>query len=257
MKFLSWNVNGLRACLKKGFAESVRAEDPDFLCLQETRLGGDPPEIGLPGLPHRIFHSAEKPGYAGTALLAREKPLSVGFDLGSPDLAGEGRAIAAEFPEFYLVTAYVPNSQNELRRLDFRCGRWEPRARECLARLARKKPVVYCGDLNVAHREIDIARPKENRRSAGFTDEERSAMDELLAAGFVDTFRLLHPDEEHRYSWWSYRGGARRRNVGWRLDYFLVSKSVADRIVDADILDRVEGSDHCPVRLELARMALS
>ena len=251
MRFFSWNVNGLRACLKKGFAESLAERKPDFLCLQETKLGRDePPEVGLPDLPHRIFHSADKPGYSGTALLSRTAPLAVEFDFGDPEFRGEGRVIAAEFDRFHLVTAYVPNSQNELRRLGYRCDRWEPRTREYLAGLAKAKPVLYCGDLNVAHREIDIARPDANRRSAGFTDEERAAMDRLLEAGFIDTFRDLHPGEKDRYSWWSYRGGARQRNVGWRLDYFLLSEPARRGLVVADILDQIEGSDHCPVTLE-------
>jgi len=251
LRLLSWNVNGLRACLKKGFAETIRAEDPDVLCLQETRLGADqPPELDLPDLPHRTFHSADKPGYAGTALLARTAPLAVETDAAGAALAGEGRLLAAEFADHYVVTAYVPNSQDGLRRLDYRCGVWEPAVRSYLARLADHKPVLYGGDLNVAHREIDIARPANNRRSAGFTDEERAEMDRLLESGFLDSFRVFHPDEPGRYSWWSFRARSRERNVGWRLDYFLVSANARDRLVDAEILDTLHGSDHCPVRVE-------
>ncbi len=252
MRFVSWNVNGLRSCLKKGFSGSIIPLEADAVCLQETRLGrDDPPDVGLDDLPHRIFHSADKPGYAGTAILSREKPISVEFDLGSVETKGEGRVIAAEFDDLFLVTAYVPNSQNELRRLGYRCEVWEPRTRDYLSALASAKPVLYCGDLNVAHREIDIARPQANRRSAGFTDEERAEMDRLIQSGFVDTFRHFHPDARDRYSWWSYRGGARKRNVGWRLDYFLASETAKDRLKAAEILDRIEGSDHCPVVVEL------
>jgi exodeoxyribonuclease-3 len=252
MKLVSWNVNGLRACLKKGFTDSIQQINPDILCLQETKLGRDaPPELALPELPFRIFHSADKPGYSGTALLSRKEPITVELDFGDKAFRGEGRVIAAEFDSFFLVNSYVPNSQNELRRLDYRCGSWEPRTRAYLSRLATSKPVFYCGDLNVAHREIDLARPEANRRNAGFTDEERREMDQLIASGFTDSFRHFHPDEENRYSWWSYRAGARKRNVGWRLDYFLVSESGLGRMRSADIFEKIEGSDHCPVSLEL------
>lgn len=251
MKLVSWNVNGLRACLKKGFSETVASLSADIVCLQETKLGRDaPPDPGLPDLEHRIFHSADKPGYSGTALLSREKPLSVEFDLASSETSGEGRVIAAEFADFYVITAYVPNSQNELRRLGYRCAVWEPRTRDYLQSLARLKPVFYCGDLNVAHKEIDIARPESNRKSAGFTDEERAEMDKLIEAGFTDTFRHFHPDARDRYSWWSYRAGARKRNVGWRLDYFLSSETALTQLKSADILNHIQGSDHCPVVLE-------
>lgn len=250
MKFLSWNVNGLRACLKKGFSESITAQSPDIVALQETKIGRDgPPELNLGEYSHQIFHSADKPGYSGTAILSKVEPLSVEFDFGDPEFQGEGRVIAAEFSSFYFVTAYVPNSKNDLLRLDYRCQQWEPRTRAYLQKLASSKPVYYCGDLNVAHQEIDIARPKTNRRSAGFTDEERHEMDELVGSGFTDTFRHFHPDARDRYSWWSYRAGARKRNIGWRLDYFLAS--TADNLVSADILDQIEGSDHCPVCLEI------
>jgi len=252
MKLISWNVNGLRACLKKGFAQSINEESPDILCLQETKLGRDaPPDLGLDNLPSQIFHSADKPGYSGTAILSRTAPLSVELDFGDPFFRGEGRVIAAEFDRFFVVNSYVPNSQNELRRLDYRCGSWEPRTRNYLAKLAENKPVFYCGDLNVAHKEIDIARPQANRRSAGFTDEERREMDLLVESGFTDSFRHFYPEEKDRYSWWSYRGGARQRNVGWRLDYFLVSESGIPSIRAADILDQIHGSDHCPVSLEV------
>jgi len=255
VKFISWNVNGLRACLKKGFSDSLGALGADVICLQETKLGrGEPPELDLPGYPHRVFHNAEKPGYAGTAMLSRKAPVSVEFDLASSETAGEGRVISAEFESFFLVTAYVPNSQNELRRLGFRCGTWEPRVRDYLAGLGARKPVFYCGDLNVAHQEIDIARPQSNRRSAGFTDEERAEMDNLLRSGFLDTFRYFYPEARERYSWWSYRAGARRKNVGWRLDYFLASMSAEASLVGADILVRIEGSDHAPVILEISEI---
>ncbi|MEM0965531.1 MAG: exodeoxyribonuclease III [Verrucomicrobiota bacterium] len=252
MKLASWNVNGLRACLKKGFTESVAELDVDFLCLQETKLGRDaPPELDLPRLAHRVFHNAEKPGYSGTAILSSKKPNSIETDLGDSKFAGEGRVIAAEFSDFYLVNSYVPNSQDGLRRLVYRCNKWEPRTRDYLLSLSQVKPVLYCGDLNVAHKEIDIARPQANRRNAGFTDEERQELTNLIEAGFIDTFRHFHPKATERYSWWSYRGGARQRNVGWRLDYFLASESAANHLVSADILDSVEGSDHCPVTLEI------
>lgn len=252
MKLLSWNVNGLRACLKKEFADSVRSASPDILCLQETKLGRDaPPDTGLAEFPHQIFHSADKPGYSGTAIFSTRKPVAIEYDFDDDDFRGEGRVIAVEFSDFFLVNAYVPNSQNELRRLDYRCGKWEPRTRAYLSRLATTKPVFYCGDLNVAHKEIDIARPQANRRSAGFTDEERHEMDLLIHEGFTDTFRHFHPDAKERYSWWSYRGGARQRNIGWRLDYFLSSESAQNRLRSADILDQIVGSDHCPVILEI------
>ena len=252
MKLLSWNVNGLRACLKKGFSESIQSVDPDVVCLQETKMGRDgPPDTGLGEYAHQIFHSAEKPGYSGTAILSKTEPISVEFDFGDSEFQGEGRVIAAEFANFYLVNAYVPNSQNELRRLPYRCDSWEPRTRKYLKSLSTSKPVYYCGDLNVAHKEIDIARPKANRRNAGFTDEERHEMDLLLGAGFTDTFRHFHPDATERYSWWSYRAGARKRNIGWRLDYFIASESASDSWISADIFDQIEGSDHCPVSLEI------
>jgi exodeoxyribonuclease-3 len=231
----------------------MAAKDPDVLCLQETKLGRDePPEIDLPNLPHRVFHTADKPGYSGTAILSKTEPLSVEFDFGDKTFAGEGRVIAAEFDTFYLVNSYVPNSQNELRRLGYRCESWEPRTRKYIATLAENKAVYYCGDLNVAHKEIDIARPKANHRNAGFTDEERHEMDLLIEAGFTDSFRHFHPDAKDRYSWWSYRGGARKRNIGWRLDYFLASEAGCAALTSADILDQIEGSDHCPVCLEIS-----
>ena len=252
MKLISWNVNGLRACVKKGFSESIQTAAPDILCLQETKIGRDgPPELNLGEYSHQIFHSAEKPGYSGTAILSKEEPLSIEFDFGDTEFQGEGRVIAAEYEAFYLVNSYVPNSKSELLRLDYRCNLWEPRTRTYLETLAAKKPVFYCGDLNVAHKEIDIARPKTNRRSAGFTDEERHEMDLLVESGFTDTFRHFHPDAKDRYSWWSYRAAARKRNIGWRLDYFLASESAVDHLISADILDQIEGSDHCPVSLEI------
>lgn len=252
MKFVSWNVNGIRACLKKDFAQSVQALNADVLCLQETKLGRDaPPEPDLGDLTYRIFHSADKPGYSGTAIFSRSEPISVEYDFGDRAFKGEGRVIAAEFDSFFIVNAYVPNSQNELRRLDYRCGSWEPRTRSYLTKLSGAKPVYYCGDLNVAHKEIDIARPKANRRSAGFTDEERHEMDLMIEAGFIDSFRQFHPTATDRYSWWSYRAGARKKNIGWRLDYFLASESAREKLKTAEIHDDVLGSDHCPVSLEI------
>jgi len=254
---LSWNVNGLRAARKKGFDDFLGRESPDILCLQETRVAADKTDnFEFPGYEHVFWNCAEKKGYSGTALVAKRAPLRVSRGLSGGDGDPEGRVITAEFERFHLVTVYTPNAQNHdesgrPRRLDYRCDAWEPAFRAHLERLDRAKPVVFCGDLNVAHREIDLARPKNNRRNAGFTDEERTRFSELLAAGFVDTFRHLYPDATDRYSWWSYRAGARKRNVGWRIDYFGVSERIADRVDDAFILDRVEGSDHCPVGVRL------
>lgn len=249
MKLVSWNVNGLRACLGKGFLDYVKEEDPDILCLQETKLQPEQAVFDLPGY-HRFFNSADKKGYSGTAILTRTEPLSVTYDFGGDEHRHEGRIITAEFPQFYLVCCYTPNSQDGLKRLDYRM-RWEDDLRDYLRELDQTKPVVYCGDLNVAHREIDLKNPKTNRQNPGFSDEEREKMTRLLEAGFVDTFRYINGDVTDRYSWWSYRFHAREKNVGWRIDYFIVSQRLADKVKAADIRSEIYGSDHCPVLLEL------
>jgi len=254
MKLLSWNVNGIRAALNKGAAESILAEKPDILCLQETKAR--PEQVELPlvlgGFKH-YWNSAEKKGYSGTAIFTREEPLDVFNDIGIDELDTEGRVIAAEYPDFVLVNVYTPNAQDGLRRLDHRLS-WDQAFRNYLKHLekTRKKPVVWCGDLNVAHAEIDIARPKENRNSSGFSDAERASFTKLLGAGFKDSFRELYPHTTDAYSWWSFRSQARARNVGWRLDYFGVSDNFMDRIKAATIHPEIEGSDHCPVGIELA-----
>ena len=249
MKFISWNVNGLRACVKKGFLEFLQNEAPDFCCLQETKMQQGQAEFDL-GSYHEYWNSAEKKGYSGTAIFAAEEPLSVSYDINDPAHVGEGRSITVEYEKFYLVTVYTPNSQNELKRLDYRMT-WDDAFRAYLKELDAKKPVIVCGDLNVAHKEIDLKNPKTNRMNAGFTDEERGKFTELLEAGFTDTFRALYPDLEGAYSWWSYRFHAREKNAGWRIDYFLVSDRLRDSIKRAEILASVEGSDHCPVLLDL------
>ena len=249
MKLVSWNVNGLRSCLTKGFLEYVKNEDPDILCLQETKLQPEQAVFDLEGY-HRYFHSADKKGYSGTAVLTKEELLSVTYGFGADIHRHEGRVITAEYPDFYLVCCYTPNSQDGLKRLDYRMT-WEDAFRAYLLGLDAKKPVVYCGDLNVAHQEIDIKNPGPNRRNPGFTDEEREKMTKLLSSGFVDTFRYLYPDKTGAYSWWSYRFNARKNNAGWRIDYFIVSDRLRDKIRRAEILTDVEGSDHCPVLLEL------
>ena len=249
MKLISWNVNGLRAVLGKGFLDYVAQESPDILCLQETKLQPEQAVFDLPGY-HRFFNSADKKGYSGTAILTRTEPLSVTYDFGGDEHRHEGRIITAEFPQFYLVCCYTPNSQDGLKRLDYRM-RWEDDLRDYLRKLDQTKPVVYCGDLNVAHREIDLKNPKTNRQNPGFSDEEREKMTRLLEAGFVDTFRYINGDVTDRYSWWSYRFHAREKNVGWRIDYFIVSQRLADKVKAADIRSEIYGSDHCPVLLEL------
>ena len=249
MKLISWNVNGLRAVLGKGFLDYVAQESPDILCLQETKLQPEQAVFDLPGY-HRFFNSADKKGYSGTAILTRTEPLSVTYDFGGDEHRHEGRIITAEFPQFYLVCCYTPNSQDGLKRLDYRM-RWEDDLRDFLRELDQTKPVVYCGDLNVAHREIDLKNPKTNRQNPGFSDEEREKMTRLLEAGFVDTFRYINGDVTDRYSWWSYRFHAREKNVGWRIDYFIVSQRLADKVKAADIRSEIYGSDHCPVLLEL------
>ena len=249
MKLVSWNVNGLRACLGKGFLDFCAVADADIICLQETKMRPEQAEFDLPGY-HRYWNSADKAGYSGTAVFTRRQPLSVTYDFGIDEHRHEGRVITAEYPDFYLVCCYTPNSKDQLARLDYRMA-WEDDIRDYLLDLDAKKPVVYCGDLNVAHEEIDLKNPKSNRGSAGFSDQERGKMTELLSSGFTDTFRYLYPDLAGAYSWWSYRFHAREKNAGWRIDYFLVSDRLRDRIEKAEIHADVLGSDHCPVSLTL------
>ncbi len=249
MKFVSWNVNGLRACLSKGFLDSFHALDADIFCLQETKMQPGQADIDLSGY-QAFWNSAEKKGYSGTAVFTRIPPLSVSYDIGDPDHVGEGRSITLEFEDFYLVTVYTPNSQDGLKRLPYRMA-WEDAFRAYLRKLDEKKPVVVCGDLNVAHNERDLKNPKSNRKNAGFSDEERAKFGALLAAGFTDTFRHLYPDLEGAYSWWSYRFHAREKNAGWRIDYFLTSNRLAPKIQAAAIHSDIFGSDHCPVSLTL------
>lgn len=251
MKLLSWNVNGIRAVLGKGFGEFVTAEAPDILCLQETKARSEQVDLPLElaGY-HASWNSADKPGYSGVALFSKQVPIRVDHGLGIDEHDREGRVLTAEFPEFTLVNVYTPNAQDGLRRLPYRMN-WDEAFRLHLAAELKKKPVIFCGDLNVAHQEIDLARPQANRRSAGFSDEERAGFGKLLETGFVDTFRALYPDQREAYSWWSYRGGARQRNVGWRIDYVGVSTELMDRVASAEILPHVLGSDHCPVGITL------
>ena len=248
MKFISWNVNGLRACVGKGFEESFTQLDADFFCLQETKMQAGQLDINLPGY-DAYWNYAEKKGYSGTAIFTRHKPLNVSYGLGIEEHDHEGRVITLEMDDFYLVTVYTPNSQDQLRRLDYRMT-WEDDFRAYLQRLDAVKPVIVCGDMNVAHEEIDLKNPKTNRKNAGFTDEEREKMTQLLAAGFTDTFRYKYP-EQATYSWWSYRFRAREKNAGWRIDDFLISDRLRDRLEDAKIHTEIYGSDHCPVELDL------
>ena len=247
MKFISWNVNGLRACCGKGFAEAFASLDADFFCLQETKMQPGQLDLAFEGY-RSYWNSAEKKGYSGTAIFSRHEPLSVSYGLGLEPHDHEGRVITLEMPDFYLVTVYTPNSQDGLRRLDYRME-WDDAFRDYLQRLDAVKPVVVCGDLNVAHREIDLKNPKTNRKNAGFTDEERAKFGQLLEAGFTDTFRHFYPDAEGVYSWWSYRFKAREKNAGWRIDYFLVSDRLQPRLRQAAIHNEVYGSDHCPVEV--------
>lgn len=250
MKLISWNVNGLRACVKKGFFDVFRTCDADIFCLQETKLQPEQaPKEGWDGY-WEYWYSAEKKGYSGTALFSKQKPELVTFGIGMDEHDKEGRVITAEYEDFYLVTCYTPNSQSELARLDYRM-QWEDAFRDYLLELDAVKPVVLCGDLNVAHNDIDLKNPKTNRQNAGFTQEERDKMTKLLESGFTDSFRFLYPDAEGAYSWWSYRFKARQNNAGWRIDYFIVSNRIADRIQDAKILSDIMGSDHCPVELDI------
>ena len=249
MKFISWNVNGLRACVGKGFQEYFDRIDADFFCLQETKLQEGQITLDLAGY-EQFWNYAQKKGYSGTAIFAKKKPLSVVYGIGIEELDTEGRLITLEYPDFYLVTCYTPNAQQGLARIDHRL-KWDDAFREHLCALDQKKPVIACGDLNVAHQEIDLKNPATNRGNAGFSDEERESFSKLLAAGFTDTFRYRNPDVTGAYSWWSYRFNARKNNAGWRIDYFLVSDRIADRITATPIDSDVLGSDHCPVGLEL------
>ena len=249
MRLISWNVNGLRSCLGKGFLDFCAFADADIICLQETKMRPEQAEFDLEGY-HRFWNSADKAGYSGTAIFTRKAPLKVTYDFGIEEHRHEGRVITAEYEDFFLVCCYTPNSKDQLARLDYRMA-WEDDIRAYLMELDGVKPVVYCGDLNVAHQEIDIKNPKSHRRNPGFSDEEREKMTVLLESGFADTFRRLHPDAIGAYSWWSYRFNARKNNAGWRIDYFLVSERLMPRVTKADIWSEVMGSDHCPVVLEL------
>ncbi len=250
MKFISWNVNGLRACVGKGFMESFESLDADFFCLQETKLQEGQINLSLPGY-EQYWCYAEKKGYSGTAIFTKHTPLSVRYGLGIEELDTEGRLITLEYDDFFLVNCYTPNAQRGLTRIDHRM-KWEEALRLYLVGLDKEKPVIYCGDLNVAHQEIDLKNPGSNKGNAGFSDEERGAFSTLLECGFTDSFRYLYPDVTGAYSWWSYMFHARQNNAGWRIDYFLVSNRLADRIVDAKIHSQIEGSDHCPVELLLS-----
>ena len=252
MKLVSWNVNGLRAALGKGMQEQLDALSADVLCLQEIKARPEQvADLWLASWPHALWNPAERPGYSGVLILSKVQPLSTSRGIGVPEHDTEGRVATMEFQEFFLVCCYTPNSQNELARLPYR-QEWDAAFREYVGNLAKTKPVVFCGDLNVAHQEIDIARPDSNHFSAGFSDEERAGFTQLLQAGFADTFRRLHPDTKDAYSWWSFRGGARARNVGWRIDYFCVSESLLPRVQSAEIHPNITGSDHCPVSITLA-----
>lgn len=250
MKFISWNVNGLRACVGKNFMEEFEKLDADIFCLQETKLQEGQIELDLPGY-HQYWNYARKKGYSGTAIFTKKEPMAVTYGLGIEVHDEEGRVITLEFEDFYFITVYTPNSQNELARLDYRME-WEDAFLAYIRKLDETKPVIFCGDLNVAHKEIDLKNPKTNRKNAGFTDEERGKMTDLLAAGFIDTYRYFYPDVEQVYSWWSYRFKAREKNAGWRIDYFIVSDRLKNRLVDAKIHTDIMGSDHCPVELELS-----
>ena len=249
MKFISWNVNGIRACVQKGFLDYFHEADADIFCIQESKMQEGQLVLDLPGY-HQYWNYAVKKGYSGTAIFTKKEPLSAAYGIGIEEHDQEGRVITLEFEEFYFVTVYTPNSQNELARLDYRM-RWEDDFLAYLKGLEAKKPVIFCGDLNVAHKEIDLKNPKTNRKNAGFTDEEREKFSDLLAAGFIDTFRYFYPDLENIYSWWSYRFSARAKNAGWRIDYFCVSQALEDKLTDAKIHTEIMGSDHCPIELDL------
>ncbi|MBR3004764.1 MAG: exodeoxyribonuclease III [Lachnospiraceae bacterium] len=247
MKFISWNVNGIRACHGKGFMDFFNQADADIFCLQETKMQEGQFELDLPGY-YQYWNYAEKKGYSGTAVFTKREPISVTYGIGVEEHDHEGRVITLEYENFYFITVYVPNSQDELKRLDYRMA-WEDAFLEYIRALDKVKPVIYCGDLNVAHQEIDLKNPKTNRRNAGFTDEERAKMSTVLSSGFIDTFRYFYPDQV-TYSWWSYRFRAREKNAGWRIDYFICSESLKDKLTDAVIHTEVMGSDHCPVELD-------
>ena len=248
MKLISWNVNGIRACLTKGFEERFQELDADIFCLQETKCQQGQVKLDLPGY-YQYWNYANRKGYSGTAIFTKKEPLSVFYGMGIEEHDKEGRVITLEFEEFYMITVYTPNSQSELRRLEYRM-QWEKDFLSYLLNLQEKKPVIVCGDLNVAHKDIDLKNPKTNRNNPGFTDEERGKFSNLLEAGFVDTFRYFYPDQEGIYSWWSYRFSARAKNAGWRIDYFCVSDCLKERLKDAKILTDVMGSDHCPIELD-------
>ena len=249
MKLISWNVNGIRACINKGFKEFFEKEQADIFCVQETKCQPEQVELEFKGY-KSYWNSAQKKGYSGTAIFTKKEPISVKYGIGKEEHDKEGRVITLEYEKFYIVTIYTPNSKRELERLSYRQV-WEDEIRNYLLNLNKTKPVIMCGDLNVAHKEIDLKNPKTNRRNAGFTDEEREKMTKLLEAGFTDTFRYLYPDKENEYSWWSYMGRAREKNVGWRIDYFIVSKQIENKIKEAKIYQEILGSDHCPVGLEI------
>ena len=249
MKLVSWNVNGIRACVQKGFLDFFKEVDADIFCIQESKMQEGQLELELEGY-HQYWNYAEKKGYSGTAIFTKQEPISVQYGIGIEEHDHEGRVITLEFEDFYMVTVYTPNSQDGLKRLDYRM-QWETDFLAYLKKLEEKKGVIFCGDLNVAHQEIDLKNPKTNRKNAGFTDEERAKFGEVLKAGFIDTFRYFYPDVKDVYSWWSYRFSARAKNAGWRIDYFCVSECLKDRLEDAKILTDVLGSDHCPVQLDL------
>ena len=249
MKLISWNVNGLRACVQKGFLDIFKELNADMFCIQESKLQEGQISLELEGY-HQYWNYAIKKGYSGTAIFTSREPMSVAYGIGIEEHDQEGRVITLEFAEFYLVTVYTPNSQSELARLDYRM-RWEDAFLSYLKGLEEKKPIVFCGDLNVAHKEIDLKNPKTNRKNAGFTDEERGKFSTLLGQGFIDTYRYFYPDQEGIYSWWSYRFQARKKNAGWRIDYFCVSESLKEKLVDAKIHTEIMGSDHCPVELDI------
>ena len=250
MKLISWNVNGIRACVNKGFSDFFKSADADIFCIQETKCQPGQIELNFEGY-QSYWNSAEKKGYSGTAIFSKKKPNAISYGIGIPEHDKEGRVITLEFEKFYMVNIYTPNSKRELERLAYRQV-WEDEIRKYLLQLNKTKPVIMCGDLNVAHEEIDLKNPKSNRGNAGFTDEEREKITELLNAGFVDSFRYLYPDKVDAYSWWSYMGRAREKNIGWRIDYFIVSKDIANKIQNAEIYPEIMGSDHCPIGLEIS-----
>ena len=249
MKLISWNVNGLRACVSKNFMEYFNEADADVFCLQETKMQEGQLSLDTPGY-HQYFNYAEKKGYSGTAIFVKKEPLNVTYGIGVEEHDHEGRVITLEYPEFYMITVYVPNSQDGLKRLDYRM-RWEDDFLKYIKKLDKKKPVIFCDDLNVAHEEIDLKNPKTNHENAGFSDEERGKFSDVLNAGFVDSFRFFYPDTEGAYSWWSYRMKARERNAGWRIDYFVVSDRIKDKMTEAKIHSEILGSDHCPIELDI------